>query len=100
MKYSLIDINIFTLILLAISFHSANLSAAEETLPLSSYFTETWNTGDGLPHNGINAISQTSDGYLWIATWGGLARFNGREFTIFSRGSSAGLPDSAVKSLT
>jgi diguanylate cyclase (GGDEF)-like protein len=79
---------------------AANLSAAEKTLPLSEYFTQSWNTHDGLPHNGINAISQTTDGYLWIATWEGLARFNGREFKIFTRGSQAKLPDSSVKSLT
>jgi len=72
----------------------------EKTLPLSDYFTQTWNTHDGLPHNGINAITQTTDGYLWIATWEGLARFNGREFKIYNRGSEAGLPDSAIKSLT
>jgi diguanylate cyclase (GGDEF)-like protein len=69
-------------------------------LPLLEYFTQTWDTHDGLPHNGINAITQTSDGYLWIATWEGLARFNGIEFKLFTRGSKVGLPDSAVKSLT
>ena len=84
---------------------SANFSTDDslpikESLPLSDYFTQTWNTHDGLPHNGINAISQTTDGYLWIGTWEGLARFNGREFKIFSRGSKIGLPESAIKSLT
>ena len=48
----------------------------------------------------INALAQTSDGYLWIATWEGFARFNGIEFKLFTRGSKAGLPDSAIKSLT
>ena len=75
-------------------------SPVKKTLPLSDYFTQTWNTHDGLPHNGINAISQTTDGYLWIATWEGLARFNGREFKVFTRGSKMGLPDSAIRSLT
>jgi len=79
---------------------SNHLSADGESLPVSDYFTQTWSTHDGLPHNGINTISQTHDGYLWIGTWEGLARFNGREFKIFTRGSEAGLPDSAIKSLT
>lgn len=70
-----------------------------ESLPLSEYFTQSWSTLDGLPHNGVNALSQTDDGYLWIGTWEGLARFNGRAFKVFSRGSKVGLPDSAVKSL-
>lgn len=82
------------------SAYSVNISTVEKALPLSDYYTQTWTTHDGLPHNGINAISQTSDGYLWIGTWEGLARFNGREFKVFTRGSKIGLPDSAIKSLT
>jgi len=76
-----------------------NLAKINKSPPLSDYFTQSWSTLDGLPHNGINALSQTNDGYLWIGTWEGLARFNGRAFKVFSRGSKVGLPDSAVKSL-
>lgn len=83
-----------------LSAHSADFPVVDEPLPLSDYFTQTWSTHDGLPHNGINTISQTSDGYLWIGTWEGLARFNGRDFKIYTRGSSVGLPDSSIKSLT
>lgn len=86
--------------LFCFSSHSSELLKHDETLPLSDYFTQTWSTHDGLPHNGINTISQTTDGYLWIGTWEGLARFNGRDFKVFTRGSSAGLPDSSIKSLT
>lgn len=75
-------------------------ASIKSPLPLDDYFTQTWDTRDGLPHNGINALAQTNDGYLWIATWEGFARFNGREFKLFTRGSKAGLPDSAIKSLT
>ena len=77
-----------------------SFASIKSPLPLADYFTQTWDTRNGLPHNGINALAQTSDGYLWIATWEGLARFNGREFTLFTRGSKAGLPDSAIKNLT
>ncbi|WP_168427360.1 ligand-binding sensor domain-containing protein [Candidatus Colwellia aromaticivorans] len=77
-----------------------NHASKKDPLPIDSYFTQTWDTRDGLPHNGINALTQTSDGYLWIATWEGFTRFNGREFKLFTRGSKAGLPDSAIKSLT
>lgn len=77
-----------------------SFASIKAPLPLADYFTQTWDTRDGLPHNGINALAQTSDGYLWIATWEGFARFNGREFKLFTRGSKVGLPDSAIKSLT
>jgi ligand-binding sensor domain-containing protein len=69
------------------------------SFPLNEYFAQTWDTRDGLPHNGINALAQSKDGYLWVATWEGLARFNGREFKVFTRGSETGLPDSAIRSL-
>ncbi|WP_343256005.1 two-component regulator propeller domain-containing protein [Pseudoalteromonas sp. 3D05] len=75
--------------------------AAENTrLPLNDYFSETWNTRTGLPHNSINSVAQTSDGYIWIATWEGLARFNGRDFKLFTRSEIKGLPDSGLRSLS
>ena len=68
--------------------------------PLSNYFQESWTTRDGLPHNTINSINQSEDGYLWLATWEGAARFNGRKFDIFDRGDVTGLPDSGIRSIT
>ena len=47
----------------------------------------SWRTGAGLPQNTVNAIAQTPDGYLWVGTRDGLARFDGVRFTVF------GLPD-------
>lgn len=35
---------------------------------------------DGLPASGVNAVVQARDGYLWIGTYGGLARFDGQSF--------------------
>ncbi|MDF2153433.1 ligand-binding sensor domain-containing diguanylate cyclase [Vibrio sp. CAU 1672] len=66
---------------------------------LNDYFYETWTSRDGLPHNSINAITQTQDGYLWFATWEGIARFNGHEFKHFTRGPDSGLIDSGVRAL-
>lgn len=43
---------------------------------------------DGLPQSGANTVLQTRDGYLWVGTFGGLARFDGLTFTIF-RGKPA-----------
>ena len=68
--------------------------------PLSNYFQESWTTRDGLPHNTINSINQSADGYLWLATWEGAARFNGREFDVFGRGDVTGLPDSGIRTLS
>lgn len=67
--------------------------------PLSDYFIETWTTANGLPHNSINAIEQTSDGYLWFATWEGVARYNGLEFVLFDRGPNTHMQDSGTRAL-
>lgn len=86
---------------LVLLFFSTCFSHASEPskLSLSDYFTETWNTRSGLPHNSINSVVQTQDGYIWIATWEGLARFNGREFQLFTRTEIENLPDSGLRSL-
>jgi len=40
---------------------------------------------DGLPQSQVNAIIEDTFGYLWIGTsGGGLARFDGREFKVYS----------------
>jgi signal transduction histidine kinase/ligand-binding sensor domain-containing protein len=45
-----------------------------------SWQIRTWQTDEGLPENRISAISQSADGYLWVATLGGLVRFDGVRF--------------------
>src|SRR5262249_52817078 len=47
------------------------------------YNSRTWTSDDGLPHTQVQAIAQTRDGYLWVGTRDGLARFDGMEFTTF-----------------
>src|SRR5439155_21856143 len=43
----------------------------------------TWTHEHGLPDDRVKAILQTRDGYLWIGTPRGLARFDGLKFTVF-----------------
>ena len=47
------------------------------------WVVRSWQTENGLPQNTVNAILQTRDGFLWVATSGGLARFDGARFRIF-----------------
>lgn len=54
--------------------HLINLQAQE------NYFTKTFTTESGLPHNHIYQIFQDSNGFLWIVTWAGLSRYDGYEF--------------------
>jgi hypothetical protein len=45
---------------------------------------EAWNPSQGLPQATISALLQTRDGYLWLGSKGGLARFDGVRFTTFT----------------
>ena len=46
---------------------------------------QSWSVEDGLPQSSVHRVLQSSDGYLWIATEGGVARFDGLSFTVFRR---------------
>lgn len=41
------------------------------------WFTRVWQVDDGLPGDNVTGVTQSHDGYLWIATQTGLARFDG-----------------------
>lgn len=75
------------------------LQTAAQGKPISAFYRETWTTRQGLPHNQINAIAQTPDGYLWLGTWEGLVRYNGLDFTLFNRTNTPALKDNGVRSL-
>lgn len=51
---------------------------------------------EGLPQNGVNALLQTHDGYLWVGTFGGLARFDGKDFTVFRARQAYGPPEAGI----
>ena len=66
------------------------LCAAKIVTALDQYQIQSWTTDDGLPQNTVRAILQTPDGYLWMTTLDGLARFDGVRFTIFNKQNSPG----------
>ncbi len=47
----------------------------------SSYLRTDFTVEQGLPDDEVNAIAQTPNGFLWVGTDGGLARFDGEHFT-------------------
>ncbi len=86
--------------LLAVLTVSALLSAATaNAAPVTVQLKfDTWTTDNGLPQNSVNDILQTRDGYLWLATFGGLVRFDGVRFVVFDR-SVAGIRSQRVRAL-
>jgi diguanylate cyclase (GGDEF)-like protein len=74
-------------------------AATAQDKPLSAFYRETWTTRQGLPHNQVNAIAQSPDGYLWLGTWEGLVRYNGLEFHVFDRANTPELKDNGIRSV-
>ena len=60
------------------------------------YRSTQWTAEDGLPQNSVRGIAQTSDGYLWVATLNGLARFDGIRFTVFDKSNTPGLTSNRI----
>lgn len=55
-----------------------------------------WDSSDGLPVNSINAMVRDENGYLWLATMDGLARFDGLHFEVFNTRNTPGLAGSRL----
>jgi signal transduction histidine kinase/ligand-binding sensor domain-containing protein len=75
------------------------VACASSGLCADEYSRRIWRTEDGLPQNRIQAITQTSDGYLWIGTFEGLARFDGVRFVVFDRSNTPAFSDNSILSL-
>src|SRR4051812_28214883 len=74
-------------LLLLILFFSSAAGFAQNDYSLRSYSTE-----DGMPSNGIKGLQWDEEtGFLWMATEAGVVRFNGIDFTNFTKENTAGL---------
>lgn len=71
----------------------------DEPPPLRDYAVDVWTSRNGLPHNSIRDIVQTPEGHLWFATWEGLVRYNGLDFTVIDRSTRPALLDNGVGAL-
>jgi signal transduction histidine kinase/ligand-binding sensor domain-containing protein len=58
--------------------------ASEAQTAEGGWLVRTWQTDEGLPDNNVTGVAQTADGFLWVATLGGLMRFDGAGFEEFS----------------
>nr|WP_244292376.1 ligand-binding sensor domain-containing diguanylate cyclase [Xanthomonas hyacinthi] len=81
---------------------TAGAGVAQVALPVSERVIAErptiarWTMDQGLPHNLVHALAQDRDGLLWIGTWEGVARFDGRAFTVFDRQNTPGMEMSGV----
>lgn len=59
---------------------AAETNGSAETVDYNDYVQNIYSSNNGLPCGEANDIIQTNDGVLWIGTYAGLYRYNGREF--------------------
>src|SRR6185312_12431196 len=86
--------------------HLRQISSASDWLDWSSldtptfqYASRTWHIDEGLPDNLVQAIAQTPDGYLWVGTRAGLARFDGVQFSDYDSKNVPQLKHSSITAL-
>ena len=73
--------------------------ALDPSRQLSQYVLDNWQVSEGLPQASALAIARTPDGYLWIATQEGVARFDGVRFTVFDANNEPAFADNYVSAL-
>ena len=73
--------------------------ALDPTVEPSQYVLDNWQIPEGLPQTSAEAIARTPDGYLWVGTQEGLARFDGARFTVFDNGNEPAIPNKDISAL-
>ncbi len=63
------------------------------------FVVQQWKVEHGLPQSSVRCISQTTDGYIWIGTWNGLARFDGVRMKTFKPANTPALLTGNIMSL-
>ncbi len=80
---------------------SSHISLCQEfvnldpTKKLSQFPLKSWDMDKGMPSDMVVRLAQSKDGYIWMATYKGMSRFDGVRFTSYNHTSS-----SAIESVT
>src|SRR5262245_25241260 len=76
---------------------SARAAASTSPSPEDTHYTmTTWTGRDGMPSSFVLSMVQDPDGYLWIGTNAGLARFDGQRFVSWPRAGAFPSPNPVV----
>lgn len=75
----------------------AGLEAVNEGAP--EFVVRAWQMPQGLPSDRVRAVLQARDGYIWVATFNGVARFDGVRFKVFNDANTPALRNSLISCL-
>src|SRR5215212_8750460 len=79
--------------------HAAAQPARSDRDEAPRFAIAEWNTENGLPSNAVRDIRQTADGFIWIASYEGLVRFDGVAFRSFGEGDIPGVHRASFRRL-
>jgi diguanylate cyclase (GGDEF)-like protein len=74
-------------------------NAIPSGLPLRTLAHQNWDTEAGLPQESVLALAFDHDGFVWIGTENGLAKFDGSQFQIFQEKDASALKSNWINSL-
>jgi len=86
-------------LLLCVFLCTPSTIALDPRKAIAQYIFDSWTSEDGLPQNTVMAIAQTADGYLWLGTEEGLARFDGVSFTVFDLSNTPEIKNNVILAL-
>ena len=78
---------------------AASLLALDPARPLRHIRHDVWTADEGLPQSSVLSLAQTRDGFLWLGTEEGLARFDGFGFRVWNAENTGALRSSMVQRL-
>ncbi|MBV8281265.1 MAG: hypothetical protein JO347_04275, partial [Candidatus Eremiobacteraeota bacterium] len=99
MRFFCVSAAVRAALLLAMLLPAETAPALDPHQSLRHYGYQSWQTDNGLPQNTVHALLQTSDGYIWLATEGGLVRFDSVKFSIFTHKDTPQLGSHLIYSL-
>ena len=66
---------------------------------LTQFQRNRWQGQHGLPENSVACLTESRDGFLWVGTGDGLARFDGAEFFVFDDRSAVANRNLTIRAL-
>lgn len=72
------------------------MKGLDTSIKMHQYVRNVWTIEEGLPQNSINSIIQTRNGYIWLGTQNGLARFDGSRFHHYNTDNTEAIRDNWI----
>ena len=92
-------LNVLAIVMIVLPCLVSTAYALDPHKALTEFGTQVWLTENGLPQNTVQAVVQTRDGYIWIGTQEGLAKFNGTGFVVFDKENTPQLKSNDIRAL-